>query len=168
MYIETERMIIRDFHINDVNDLHDILGDEETMKYCEPAYTIEKTTEFLQKFCIDRKGAVAAVHKETNKMIGYILFNKFEEGVYEMGWFFNKSYWRSRYAFEACKAVINHAFDKLDVHKVFAETIDGVKSVGLMKKLGMKFEGMQRSQVKDNCGRWADMHIYGIWKEERR
>ncbi len=167
MYIETERMIIRDFHINDANDLHDILGDEETMKYCEPAYTMEKTTDFLQKFCIGRKGAAAAVHKETNKMIGYILFNKFEDDVYEMGWFFNKNYWRRGYAFEACNAVINYAFTNLGAHKVFAETLDGVKSVGLMKKLGMKLEEIQKSQVKNLQGRWADMYIYGLLEEDR-
>ena len=37
MYIETNRMRIRDFDMDDVNDLHEILGDDETMKNCEPA-----------------------------------------------------------------------------------------------------------------------------------
>ena len=67
MNIETARMVIRDFTINDINDMQDILGDAETMKNCEPAYTIEKTADFLQKFCIEKGGAVAAVHKETPK-----------------------------------------------------------------------------------------------------
>ena len=75
MYIETDRMVIRNFTMNDLNDMHDILGDDETMKNCEPAYTIEKTTDFLKKFCIEKRGAVAAVRKENDKMIGYILFN---------------------------------------------------------------------------------------------
>ena len=48
MNIETGRMIIRDFTMNDINDMQDILGDAETMKNCEPAYTIEKTADFLQ------------------------------------------------------------------------------------------------------------------------
>ena len=52
MNIKTDRMIIRDFTMNDINDMQDILGDAETMKNCEPAYTIEKTADFLQKFCI--------------------------------------------------------------------------------------------------------------------
>ncbi len=84
MYIETGRMVIRDFTMNDLSDLQDILGDAETMKNCEPAYTIEKTADFLQKFCIEKKGAVAAVHKETAKVIGYILFKELDKGVYEM------------------------------------------------------------------------------------
>ncbi len=168
MYIETNRVVIRDFHINDVNDMYDILGDDETMRNCEPAYTIDKTSEFLQKFCIDKRGAVAAVQKETNKVIGYILFHKFDEGLYEMGWIFNRGFWGQGYAFEACKAMIDYAFDSMNVHKIFAETIDGVKSVHLMKKLGMKLEGIQRKQVKDTLGNWADLHLYGILAEDRQ
>ena len=168
MNIETSRMIIRDFTMNDINDMQDILGDAETMKNCEPAYAIDKTADFLQKFCIEKKGAVAAVHKETAKMIGYILFNEFDEGVYEIGWIFNRNFWRKGFAYESCKAVIDYAFDKMNVHKVFAETIDGIKSVHLMKKLGMKPEGIQRSQTKDNFGSWADVYFYGILSEDRQ
>ncbi len=167
MYIKTNRMVIRDFHVNDVNDMYDILGDDETMRNCEPAYTMEKTTEFLQKFCIDKKGAVAAVEEETNKVIGYILFHKFEEDMYEMGWIFNREFWGQGYAFEACKAMIDYAFDSMNVHKIFAETIDEIKSVHLMKKLGMKLEGIQRSHVKDTLGNWADLYLYGILAEDR-
>ena len=107
MYIETPRMIIRDFTPEDAADLHDIFGDDETMKYCEPAYDFEKTKKFLTSFCIDRKGAVAAVHKESGVLVGYILFNKLDEGIYEMGWIYNRSFWRQGYAYESCKAVID-------------------------------------------------------------
>lgn len=110
MYIETPRMIVRDFTLEDAADLQEILGDDETMKYCEPAYDFEKTEKFLTSFCIGRKGAVAAVHKESGKMIGYILFNEIDEGIYELGWFFNRSFWRQGYAYESCKAVIDYAF----------------------------------------------------------
>lgn len=167
MYIETDRLIVRDFNMDDLPDLHDIFGDDETMKNCEPAYTLEKTADFLQKFCIAKKGAVAAVCKENSKVIGYILFKEFDEEVYEIGWIFNKHYWRKGYAFESCKAVIDYAFDSLNVHKIFAEAIDGIKSVNLMKKLGMKLEGIQRSQTKDNAGNWADLYFYGILKDDR-
>ena len=168
MYVETDRMVIRDFKMDDLNDMHDIFGDAETMKNCEPAYSIEKTADFLQKFCIDKNGAVAAVHKEANKVIGYILFKEYDEEVYEIGWIFNKDYWRQGYAFESCKAVMDYAFHNMNVHTVFAEAIDGIKSVGLMKKLGMKLEGIQRSQAKDNFGNWADLYLYGILAEDRQ
>lgn len=163
--IETERLVIRNFTLDDADDLYDILGDAETMKNCEPAYDLEKTKDFLHSFCIGRNGAVAAVHKQSQKVIGYILFNEIDPSVYEMGWIFNWSYWRQGYAYEACKAVIDFAFRELNAHKVFAEAIDGVKSVGLMQKLGMKLEGAQRSQAKDNDGNPEDLYLYGLLAE---
>ena len=168
MRIETERMIIRDFTPEDANDLHEIFGDDETMANCEPAYDLAKTQEFLASFCIGRRGAVAAVHRDSGKMMGYILFNEFDPGVYEMGWIFNRRYWRQGYAYEACRAMIDHAFGVLNTHKVFAEAIDGVKSVGLMKKLGMQLEGVQRSQTQDNGGNWADLYFYGLLEDDWR
>lgn len=167
MYLETERMTVRDFAMDDLEDLQAILGDEETMAYSEPTYTRERTAEFLRQFCIEKKGAVAAVLKATGRVIGYILFHELDEGVYEMGWFFNRTCWGKGYALEACKAVVDHAFNQQNAHKIFAETIDGGRSVGLMKKLGMKPEGIQRSQVKDRSGTWADLYLYGLLAEDR-
>ena len=168
MHIETLRMTIRDFTPQDAADLHAIFGDDETMENCEPAYDFEKTRDFLSSFCIARKGAVAAVHRQNGKTIGYILFNEAHEGVYEMGWIFNRNFWRQGYAFEACRAVINHAFRERRAHKIFAEAIDAGKSVGLMEKLGMRPEGVQRSQTKDNHGNWADLYLYGLLEEDWR
>ena len=168
MYIETQRMIIRDFTPEDAADLHDIFGDDETMENCEPAYDFEKTEKFLTSFCIGKNGAVAAVHKESSKMVGYILFNELEMGVFEMGWFFNRSFWGKGLAFESCKSVIDYAFAERKAHKVFAETIDTGKSVCLMQKLGMQLEGIQRSQTRDNHGNWADLYFYGLLEEDWR
>lgn len=166
MHIETQRILIRNYTMDDVRNLHDILGDAEVMENCEPAYSLEKTSDFLSKFCIEKRGAIAAVHKDSGKMIGYILFNEFNESVYEIGWFFNKHFWRQGYAYESCKAVIDYAFHVLDAHKIFAETIDSIKAVGLMKKLGMQLEGIQRSHTKDNNGNWRDLYIYGLLKDD--
>lgn len=166
MYIETPRMLIRDFAEEDAEDLYEILGDDETMKYCEPAYSMEKTRKFLTSFCIDRKGAVAAVHKKNGKVIGYILFSEQGDGVFEMGWFFNRSFWGQGFAYESCRAVIDYAFGEKNIHKVFAETIDAVKSAGLMRKLGMQPEGVQRSHSKDLGGNWTNIFLYGLLKED--
>lgn len=166
MYLETQRLIIRDFTADDAEDLHAILGDAEVMKNSEPPYSFEKTSDFLTEFCIEKKAAAAAVHKDSRKVIGYLLFHTFQEAVYEIGWFFNKNFWHQGYAYESCKAVIDYAFHKQNAHKIFAETIDGIKTVGLMKKLGMRPEGIQRSHTKDNEGNWADLYLYGLLKED--
>lgn len=168
MRLETERLLIRPFVPEDAEDLQAIFGDEITMENCEPAYDREKTERFLHDFCIGRRGAVAAVQRDSGSVIGYILFKEMEADVREIGWIFNRNCWRQGYAYEACHAVMDYAFSELGVHKVFAEAIDPVKSVGLMKKLGMRLEGVQRSQTRDNHGRWADLYDYGLLAEEWR
>ena len=168
MHIETKRMIIRDFFADDIYDLHETLGDDETMKSCEPAYDFKKTQSFLMDFCIAKKGALAAVQKESGKVIGYILFKPLEKSVYEIGWIFNKNYWRQGYAYESCSKLIMYAFDTLNAHKIVAEAIDSEKSVKLMEKLGMKREGVQRSHTRDNDGNWADLYLYGMLQDDRK
>ena len=137
VHINTLRTTIRNFSLEDADDLQEILGNEETMKYLEPPYSPGKTAIFLASFCVERERALACVHKETGKLIGYLLFSPIAAGVYELGWVFHKSFWRQGYAFEACWALIDFAFSQTDAQKLFAETVDSIKSLGLMGKLGM-------------------------------
>lgn len=157
MRLGTPRLIIRNFIPEDAADLHEILGDAETMEYSEPPYDFEKTRRFLASFCISRGGAVAAVHRECGKAIGYILFCEIQPGEYELGWFFNRRFWRQGYAYEACKAVIDYAFCTMGVQKIVAESIDGVKAVGLMQKLGMRLE-----EIRHDHEHVRDWYIYGM------
>lgn len=160
MQIQTPRLCLRYFRESDLSDLHAILSDPETMRYSEPPYDIDRTRDFLQTFCIRRKGALAAELRETHRVIGYILFNACDHpDEREIGWFFNRAFWGQGYAFEACAALIDHAFSRMAVRKIFAETIDLGRSVALMKKLGMHFDG-----VDTFAG--ADMHTYSIRQEE--
>lgn len=159
---ETERLIIRDFRMEDIDDLQEIFGDYETMKNLEEPYDVDKTKCFLQEFCIDKKGAFAVVCKEIDKVIGYILFNNIEDEIYEMGWVFNKQFWRQGYAYEACKNFIQYSFANMKVHKIFAETTDNIRSGGLIRKIGMELEGVQKSHTRNIEGEWEDLYLYGM------
>ncbi|MCH5262279.1 MAG: GNAT family N-acetyltransferase [Lachnospiraceae bacterium] len=50
-------------------------------------------------------------------MIGYILFKSWEENVYEIGWIFNKKYWRQGYVYEACSELMTYGFREMNIHK---------------------------------------------------
>ncbi|EHN59068.1 GNAT family N-acetyltransferase [Oenococcus kitaharae] len=168
IHVATKRLYLREFVASDLDALYEILGDQEVMYFCEPAYSKEKTSRFLQDFCIARqpRAAYACIEKTSNKLIGYILFNEYEKRVYEAGWFFNKRYWRQGYAFEICSALFNYAFAQLKAHKIFAETIDPLKSAGMMRKLGMQLEGIQRLQTHNHEGAFVDLYLYGLLEKE--
>lgn len=149
MELQTLRTVIRPFRETDFGDLQEILGDSRTMEALEPAYTPEKTRKFLQTFCIQKRGALAVEEENRGKVIGYILFCPQEADVYEMGWIFNRQYWGRGLAYESCAAVLEYGFSVRKAHKIWAETIDEEKSVGLMEKLGMHPEGILRSHTRD-------------------
>lgn len=166
-YVETEHTILREFRLGDVDDLQEILGDEQVMEYLEPAFTRDRTEEFLREFCIEGKNALAVEHRDSGKVIGYVLFKSCgQREVYEIAWAFHRNYWRKGYAYEACQALMVHAFEHMGIHKIFAETIDSVRSAGLMKKLGMQLEGVQRMQAKNIRGEWTDLYLYGLLRNE--
>ena len=102
MRIETERLAVRGFALEDEADLHEILGDAQTMRFLEAPYDREKTQRFLAEFCIARRGAMAAQRKDSGKVIGYILLREEAPGVLEMGWVFHRAHWGQGYAQEAC------------------------------------------------------------------
>lgn len=164
MNLETQRLLIREFRPGDAQDLYEILGDKETMAYSEPTYSFQRTRAFLEDFCIRKNAALAAEEKESGKMIGYLLFKPLEADVYELGWFFNRRYWRRGYAWEACSAVKEYAFTQLRARKLVAETIDTARSVPLMEKLGMVRAGAER--VRAPWGDWVELYVYAVMRED--
>ena len=164
MRLETQRLLIRPYEAGDLNDFHEIFSDEEVMRECEPPYSLEKCREWLNYF-IRNPVAYAVALKDGGKVIGHALFKQLpgeEAGIHEIGWIYSRRFWRQGYAYEAARALIDYGFGSLGLHKVCAETIDRVKSVPLMKKLGMQEEGVFRRHTKNQAGRWADLYWYAI------
>ncbi len=165
--ISTQRMCLRPFVMEDLSGLQEILGDKETMEQLEPPYTLQQTEAFLQKFCIQGQKALAAVRRTDETLIGYLLYKSWgDPQLYELAWIFRKNCWRQGYGFEAVSRLIAWAFTEGDAKKLFAETIDPLRSARLMEKLGMVREGLQRQHVRDQQGQWKDLYLYGMTKED--
>ena len=59
MHIETQRVVIRNYTMDDAKDLYAILGNADVMKNCEPAYSFEKTSHFLSEFCMGKNQPIS-------------------------------------------------------------------------------------------------------------
>jgi len=109
-YIETERLIVRNFTEKDVDDLFETLSDEAVMKYIEPPFDMEKTKEFIREAGLCELPLVYALEwKETGKVIGHVIFHPYEEDSYEIGWILNRRYWGKGIADEVTKMLVEHA-----------------------------------------------------------
>lgn len=115
--LETERLLLREYTMDDFDDLYEILSDPETMKHYPRPYDEAGTNRWL-KWSLDNYekygfGLWAVQLKETGQFIGdcgITMQNIDGQQLPEIGYHINKNYWRRGYASEAGRAVRDWAF----------------------------------------------------------
>lgn len=166
----TERLILRRYREDDVQDLFEYLSDREVVKY-EPyqPMTLKEVKENLE-WRIGTEEMVAVELKKSHKMIGNVYLGKRDFEALELGYVFHRKYWGSGYAAESCKALIQRAFSN-GVHRIYAECDpDNERSWKLLEALGFQREAHFRKNVyfwKDEAGKpiWKDTCVYAKLNE---
>lgn len=162
---ETERLILRRYKKEDIQDLFEYLSDKEVVKY-EPykPLTFDETKENLE-WRIGTDEMIAVELKNSHKMIGNVYMGKRDFEAVEIGYVFNRNYWGNGYAAESFKALIQQAFSN-GVHRIYAECDPNNKnSWKLLEALGFQREAHFRKNVyfwKDETGKaiWKDTYVY--------
>ena len=95
---ETERLILRRYKRDDIQDLFEYLSDEEVVKY-EPykPHTLDEAKEALE-WRIGTDEMIAVELKNSHKMIGNVYMGKRDFDALEIGFVFNRNYWGHGYA----------------------------------------------------------------------
>lgn len=167
--LEGERILLRPFAHTDLEDLYDINSDEETTRYIYPAHTsIEETKGLLANFFMKEPiGKYAVVLKETDKMIGTLeLHLQGHNNSAEIGFTQNRHYWGNGYITEAAKLVLEVAFNKLQLTRVYAGCdVNNPASAKTLERIGMTYEGTFRQDHEFN-GAYVDSKYYSILKSE--
>ena len=164
---ETERLILRRYKKEDVQDLFEYLSDKEVVRY-EPykPLTFDETKENLE-WRIGTDEMIAVELKSSRKMIGNVYMGKRDFEALEIGYVFNRNYWGHGYAAESCKALIQEAFLS-GIHRIYAECDpDNQSSWKLLEALGFQREAYFRKNVyfwKDETEKpiWKDTYVYAI------
>ena len=162
---ETERLILRRYSKEDLQDLFEYLSDKEVVEY-EPyqPQTFDEVKENLE-WRIHTDEMIAVELKDSHKMIGNVYMGKRDFEALEIGYVFNRNYWGQGYAAESCKALIQQAFSN-GIHRVYAECDPENKSSWkLLEALGFQREAHFRKNVyfwKDETGKpiWKDTYVY--------
>ena len=159
--METERLILRRYNENDLNDLYEYLSDPEVVKY-EPNKPLDmEATKGNLEWRISTEEMIAVETKDEHKMIGNVYMGKRDFNTLEMGYVFNKNYWGKGYAAESCQALIEEAFSR-KVHRIYAECDpENENSWKLLERLGFKRE----AYLKQNVYFWKDENDEPIWKD---
>lgn len=151
--LETERLILREVILDDVDDFFEMDSDPEVHKYISnaPLKTKEQVVamiEFFQRQYIENGIARwAVVLKETGEFIGWSglkFMNDYtvngRTDFYDLGYRFKKKHWGKGYASESGKAVVDYVRQNMDIDCIygFADALnDGSRSV--LQKSGLKY-----------------------------
>ena len=179
MLIETERLILRPFTMDDHDIIYRLYSDEEIMRYM-PGDILdkEKAWQHLERIVADWEEAplvsceMAVILKETQQKIGRARIHMDDETDTAMiGWLLIQPYWGMHLATEMTEAMINYCFDTIGVHRVSALcNPDNIASWKAMENCGMRREAHYRQKVryiKHGIPSWEDELEYAILKSER-
>ena len=97
---------IRRFEESDLQSLHELLSDEEVMRYIEPPFTLEKTKGLLENAGLADDPLILAVENESGIFIGYVIYHDYENDSKEIGWILSKRFWGKGVAQELTKILI--------------------------------------------------------------
>lgn len=148
LYLETERLLLRNYKEKDAEDCFAFLSDRETCYLdggYEPFESIDKEyNELMQKFK-EQDNRLMIVLKGEDKVIGTIHIMEDERRwveAREVGYVISPGYRRKGYATEAINEVIRYCFEDAKVDMITAGIISqNIPSLNLIKKLGFKKEG---------------------------
>ncbi len=172
--LRTERLTLRRFRLNDVDDVLAYANDEEWQRYLVPLpYPYERVhaEQFVaESFLSDWKSKPTFAIVLDDSVIGGInLSIDKRPQIAEMGYSIARRHWGNGYATEAARAVVDWTFETFCVAKVSSEAnVDNKRSWRVMERIGMTREGVLRSEApdgRDPNGR-QDMAYYGILREE--
>ena len=121
---------------------------------------MEETKDNL-KWRIETDEMIAVELKETHKMIGNIYLGKRDFNSLELGYVFNRKFWKKGYAREGCEEIIKYSFQN-GIHRIFAECDPQNKnSWQLLEALGFERE----AHLKQNVYFWTDQQGNPLWKD---
>jgi RimJ/RimL family protein N-acetyltransferase len=150
VYLETERLVLRQFTLDDVDNLVALDADPEVMHFitggrATPREVIED--DYLPWFLGyyergERYGFWAAIEKATGEFIGWFHFRPadgYPSDEPELGYRLRRSAWGKGYATEGSRALIRKGFTELGVRRVMAETmVVNTASRRVMEKAGLR------------------------------
>jgi ribosomal-protein-alanine N-acetyltransferase len=163
--IQTQRLILRTIADDDLDILHGMLSDAETMRYWStPPHTdIQQTVDWI---AANRAAMTAGTAIEYGVEFGGRLIGRvtFWNGN-ELGYIFDKAYWGRGFASEALTVMIDYAYIFCPWPEIVAD-IDprNLGSLRVLERLGF-----HRSAFKKNTycidGVWSDSLYFALSRE---
>jgi Acetyltransferases, including N-acetylases of ribosomal proteins len=142
--IETRRLLIRDFKIEDATTLASYRSKKEVAYYQSwNSYSLKKAQKRIA-YCLKNpfkpkigNYQLAIELKQEGKLIGDLFVEIKDYQTFILGYTLDSDYWSKGYALEAIKAFLTYQKEENHFKKVICHVYqDNVRSLRLLKKLG--------------------------------
>lgn len=146
--LETARLVLRPYTMDDVDAIHAVLGDASIMGYYPAPFTHEQSRQWvvnnLARYRDDGFGLWVMESEETGEFIGNCgPVARVIDGAseVEIGWHTHRDHQRRGYATEAARECCRYAFEQLGLERVISLIRpENVPSRRVAEKLGMEIE----------------------------
>ncbi len=170
--IETERLILRGWQLDDLDDLYEYAKNPNVglMAGWEPHSSKEVSLNVLKSF-IENDDRWAIVLKESGKVIGSLrIYPDENRGKYYakyINYALSADYWGKGYMTEAVKRVIKYAFEEMYIDLLSAfHYPHNIRSKRVIEKCGFQYEVTLKQSQKIYDGQILDSVCYYILKSE--
>lgn len=173
--LETDRLILRDFRLEDTVPVHAYASDPEVTQYMPwGPNSPEDTAAFIAR-ALEQQATwprldlgLALELKAEGQVVGSIALHlrDIPHATVEMGYVLRQDLWGQGLVSEAARAMFALGFERLDLHRIVASCdVRNVGSYRVMEKLGMRREGLLREDRLVR-GAWRDTYIYALLAQE--
>lgn len=147
--IETARLILRPFTIDDVDAFYEVNKNPNVTRYTGDGTITSKAmveASLRNNTLSDYKkygyGRFAVIHKADNKLIGFSGLKYLEDlKETDIGYRFLEEYWGKGFATESSRVCMDYGFNELNLGRIIGLVFpENVASVHVLKKLGLQFE----------------------------
>jgi RimJ/RimL family protein N-acetyltransferase len=174
--LHTTRLRLRPFDDADVDDLFALHSSASVLRYWDaPPWSERAVAERFIAACRqmadENTGARLAIDRSPDGVfLGWCVLGRWNPDYRSaaLGFCLNEAAWGHGYATEAARAVLQWAFDTLDLNRVQAEVdTRNAASARVLEKLGFLREGTLREDCVVN-GEVSDSWVYGLIRREWR
>lgn len=153
--LNTDRLLLREISLNDVNAIYEMYSDPKVAEYDSfaPVRTIGEARNIIHNYRKDfrekKQIRWGIVRKSDNNMIGTCVFMNLDDTSRrcEIGCGLVSSEWNKGFMTEALEPIIEYGFEVFNFNRIEAYIISGNSaSVKLFRKLGFIHEGVVRER----------------------
>ncbi len=171
-----DNILLKQIEVSDAADIFETINSQRNylrkwLPFVDLTKEIADSENFINSIYsvpVENRELVFVIHYN-QKFVGLIGFKSTDRinKKTEIGYWLSEAYQKRGIVSESLKALIDFAFNKLDLNRIQIKCAAGnIPSKNIPKRLEFKFEGIEREGEILSDGEFADLEIYSLLKRK--